>query len=91
MSEPHHAHKMLGSVLAAQTEALCMSGLTFAQLNGAAAFSVARAEEGGPARSVVVLLAGPIPDDLVESIGEYLQATVQDLKSEGKLKTLYEG
>ena len=85
------AHKLLGAVLASQTEALCMSGLTFAELNGAASFTCARASETGPARSVVVLLAGPIPDDLVNMLGRYTSGLSQDLKNEGKLSIIHEG
>lgn len=84
------AHKLLGAVLASQTEALCMAGLNFAELNGAASFTCARAPETGPARSVVVLLAGPIPDDLVNMLGQYTSGLAQDLKNEGKLHTIHE-
>lgn len=67
-----------------------MAGLTFAELNGAASFTCARASENGPSRSVVVLLAGPIPDDLVQMLGQYTQGLSQDLKNEGKLNSIYE-
>jgi hypothetical protein len=90
MSQPNQAHLLIGRVLAAQTEALCMAGLTFAELNGAASFTCARASENGPSRSVVVLLAGPIPDDLVQMLGQYTQGLSQDLKNEGKLNSIYE-
>ena len=39
----NQAHLLIGKVLQAQTEALCMAGLTFAELNGAASFTCARA------------------------------------------------
>jgi len=86
----HHAHQLIGAVLKAQTEALCMGGLTFAELNGAASFTCARATEKGPARSVVILLAGPIPDDFVQMLGQYTAGLSQDLKNEGKLNGIYE-
>jgi hypothetical protein len=90
MSNPNQAHLLIGKVLQAQTESLCMAGLTFAELNGAASFTCARASEGGPSRSVVVLLAGPIPDDLVQMLGQYTAGLSQDLKNEGKLQSIYE-
>lgn len=85
-----NAHLLIGEVLQAQTEALCMAGLTFAELNGAASFTCARTTDKGPARSVCVLLAGPIPDDLVQMLGQYTQGLSQDLKNEGKLQSIYE-
>jgi hypothetical protein len=90
MSNPNQAHLLIGKVLQAQTESLCMAGLTFAELNGAASFTCARASESGPSRSVVVLLAGPIPDDLVQMLGQYTAGLSQDLKNEGKLQSIYE-
>ena len=86
----NQAHLLIGKVLQAQTEALCMAGLTFAELNGAASFTCARATEKGPARSVVVLLAGPIPADLVPMLGPYTSGLSQDLKNEGKLTSIHE-
>lgn len=86
----NNAHLLIGTVLKAQTEALCMGGLTFAELNGAASFTCARAEEKGPARAVTVLLCGPIPDDLIQMLGQYTAGLSQDLKNDGKIQAIYE-
>jgi hypothetical protein len=85
------AHLLMGKVLADQTEGLCMAGLTFAELNGAATFTVARASEKSSARSIAILFAGPIPDDLVQMLGRYTAGLSQDLKNEGKIRTIHEG
>ena len=86
----NQAHLLIGKVLQAQTEALCMAGLTFAELNGAASFTCARASDGAPHRSIVVLLCGPVPDDIIQMLGQYTAGLTQDLKNEGKLKQIYE-
>lgn len=84
------AHLAMGKVLAMHTNELCLGGLAFAELNGAASFTCARASESGPARSVAILLCGPIPDDLVQMLGQYCAGLAQDLKNEGKLKQIHE-
>lgn len=84
------AHEAIGRILKAHTEELCMGGLAFAELNGAASFTCARASDDGPSRSVAILLCGPIPDDLVQMLGTYCQGMAQDLKNEGKLKQISE-
>ena len=69
-----------------------MAGLVYAELNGAASITVARASEKGKERSVCILMCGPIPDDIVQMLGGvHTGGLSQDLKNEGKLKLIHEG
>jgi hypothetical protein len=85
-----HAIALLSEALRNDADQLCLAGLAFADLGGGICSMHALAGEKGSSRSVVVILNGPIPDDLVQALGQYAEALSQDLKTSGKLKTIYE-
>ncbi len=90
MSNPDHeiALRLVSLVAKAHVKQLCEEGLTIAELGGGINQMHALAKEGGPGRSLVVLLCGPIPDDLIQSLGHYCEGLSQDLKTSGVLKEI---
>jgi hypothetical protein len=87
-----HAQKNLTAVYCAQVQDLCQSGLALADLGTGVSMlhALAGEEENSKSRSVVMVICGPIPDDLIEAMGQYCQALSQDLKTSGVISTAYE-
>lgn len=81
---------MLGAALSRDADTICKCALVLADLGGGVCCTQGLASETSSSRAVVVVVCGPIPDDLVEALGSYVGGLAQDLKTSGKIKTIYE-
>ena len=75
----------LGTALHKDAESLCGYGLAIAELGGGVALLSSLSGETS-ARSVVVVVCGSIPDDLVDSLRNYALGLIQDLETSGKIR-----
>lgn len=91
MNHREEAQLLLSKLYRAQAAELCQAGIAVADLGAGIAMMTALASETTKSRSVVMVVCGPIPDDLVESLGQYCRSLSQDLKTSGTIKTIYEG
>ncbi len=90
MTDKELAVGLLGRVFRSHAEAICMEGLSLSELGGAVCCTVAREKADTAHRSVVVVLCGPIPDDLIQMLGKYAGGLAYDLKNEKFIKDIYE-
>jgi hypothetical protein len=82
------ARSLIATVLHAEAKNLAAGGIEFARLGGGVCLTHALAGENTKDRSVIVLICGPVPDDLIQSLGQYVQGLAQDMKLSGVIREI---
>jgi hypothetical protein len=81
---------LMSASIGVRAAQLSLMTLDLAKVGGTFAFLDGNTSEDGKQSSVVMVIAGPIPKDLLDGLGNYCKGLLQDLKSGGNFTEIFD-